>query len=116
MYFHFNDNMSDDRDRYHKVTSFIHMIRVNYLKVEEETRFSIDEMMVAHKDDSSQAQTQVEESPTTMLTLSFSVSSEDQKSQQNIEYKFALQWSREYSKSRNINIAIGEMIVLDKQP
>ncbi|XP_073962367.1 zinc finger BED domain-containing protein 4-like [Choristoneura fumiferana] len=71
------------------------------------------------RDDSSQSQSQAEELLTTMPTPSTSVSSEVslcQKSQQNIEDSIALQWSREDSRSRDINIAIGEMIALDNQP
>ncbi|CAH0714336.1 unnamed protein product, partial [Brenthis ino] len=48
-YIHFNDNFIDDDDRYHKVRPLLQKIRENCLKVEEESRFSIDEMMVPHK-------------------------------------------------------------------
>lgn len=70
-------------------------------------------------DDSSQSQIQAEKLHTTVPTVSTSVSSEVslcQKNQQNIEDSFAVQWSRENLRSREINIAIGEMIAVDKQP
>ena len=54
-----------------------------------------------------------------MATPSTSVSSEvslGQKSQQNIEDYLTIHWSCEDSRSREINIAIGEMIAFDNQP
>ncbi|KOB72988.1 Uncharacterized protein OBRU01_11452 [Operophtera brumata] len=48
-YIHFNDNLKDDGDGYYKVRPLLKRIRENCLHVEEETRFSIDEMMVPHK-------------------------------------------------------------------
>ncbi|GBP87986.1 Zinc finger BED domain-containing protein 4 [Eumeta japonica] len=69
---------------------------------------------------SSQSQIQAEELPTTMPTPSTLVSSEVslcQKSQQNnVEDGFAIQYSREDSRSRDINIELGEMIALDNRP
>lgn len=47
-YLHFND-MPDNGDRYHKVRPLLHMVRANCLKVEEDTRFNVDEIMVPHK-------------------------------------------------------------------
>lgn len=69
--------------------------------------------------DSFQSQIQPEELLITVPTPSTSVSSEVslcQKSQQNIEDSFVVQWSREDSRSRDISIVIGEMIALDNQP
>lgn len=48
-YLHFSDNLQDDGDRYYKIRPFLEGIRQNCLKVEEENRFSIDEMMVPYK-------------------------------------------------------------------
>ncbi|CAH2089681.1 unnamed protein product [Euphydryas editha] len=48
-YLHFNDNLKDDGDRYYKVRPVLQIIRQNCLQVEEESHFSIDEMMIPHK-------------------------------------------------------------------
>lgn len=48
-YLHFNDNLRDDGDRYYKIRPHLQKIRENCLKIEEETTFSIDEMMVPYK-------------------------------------------------------------------
>lgn len=48
-FLHFNDNLRDDGDRYYKIRPLLQIVRANCLKVEEETRFSVDEMMVPHK-------------------------------------------------------------------
>ena len=69
--------------------------------------------------DSTKSQTSAEELPKAVPTPSTSVSLEislSQKSQQNIEDSLTIHWSCEDSRSREINIAIGEMIALDNQP
>ncbi|OWR52008.1 hypothetical protein KGM_205138 [Danaus plexippus plexippus] len=48
-YLHFADNLQDDGYRYFKVRHLLESIRRNCLNVEEETRFSIDEIMVPYK-------------------------------------------------------------------
>ena len=48
-YIHFADNLQDDGDRYYKIRPLLESIRRNCLKVDEETRHSIDEMMVPYK-------------------------------------------------------------------
>ncbi|GBP85051.1 Zinc finger BED domain-containing protein 4 [Eumeta japonica] len=70
-------------------------------------------------DDSTKSQISTEELPKAVPTPSTSVSSEvslSQKSQQNIEDSLTIHWSCEDLRSREINIAIGEMIALDNQP
>ncbi|CAK1601014.1 unnamed protein product [Parnassius mnemosyne] len=48
-YLHFANNLQDDGDRYFKVRNLLESIRRNCLKIEEENRFSIDEVMVPYK-------------------------------------------------------------------
>ena len=69
-------------------------------------------------DDSTKSQISVEELPKAVLTLSTSVSSEVsliQKIQQNNKDSLTIHWSCENSRSREINIEIGEMIAFDNQ-
>lgn len=70
-------------------------------------------------DDSTKSQISAEELLKAVPTPSTSVSSEvslSQKSQQNIEDSLTIHWPCEDSRSREINIAIGEMIAIDNQP
>lgn len=47
---HFANNMEDDRtDRFFKMRSLSERIRLNCLKIEEEKKMSIDEMMIPYK-------------------------------------------------------------------
>lgn len=48
-FIHFNNNLLDDGDRYYKVRPLVQMLRENCLKIEHETKFSIDEMIVPYK-------------------------------------------------------------------
>lgn len=49
-YIHFNDNMEDNGDRYHKIRALVEKVRRNCaLNIPEGKRFSIDEMMVPYK-------------------------------------------------------------------
>jgi hypothetical protein len=48
-YLHFVDNTTMDTDRYFKIRPLLEAIRQNCLKLEEENRYSIDEMMVPYK-------------------------------------------------------------------
>ncbi|CAK1593721.1 unnamed protein product [Parnassius mnemosyne] len=48
-YLHFVDNIDTDSDPYFKIRPVVEKIRANCLKVEEETRFSIDEMVIPYK-------------------------------------------------------------------
>lgn len=49
-YLHFVDNNMDDGDKYYKVRPVVEQIRQNCLKQQKtETKFSIDEMMIAYK-------------------------------------------------------------------
>ncbi|XP_026745901.1 piggyBac transposable element-derived protein 2-like [Trichoplusia ni] len=48
-YIHFVDNNETNSDPYFKIRPFAERIRQNCLKVEEETRFSIDEMVIPYK-------------------------------------------------------------------
>lgn len=48
-YIHFVDNNETNSDPYFKIRPFVERIRQNCLKVEEESRFSIDEMVIPYK-------------------------------------------------------------------
>lgn len=48
-YLHFVDNNYTDSDPYFKIRPFFEKIRQNCLKIEEESRFSIDEMVIPYK-------------------------------------------------------------------
>ncbi|KAJ0172670.1 hypothetical protein K1T71_011809 [Dendrolimus kikuchii] len=48
-YIHFVDNTETDTDLYFKIRQFVEQIRQNCLKIEEENRFSIDEMVIPYK-------------------------------------------------------------------
>ncbi|CAH0730745.1 unnamed protein product, partial [Brenthis ino] len=48
-YLHFVDNNKTNSDPYFKIRPVIEKIRQNCLKIEEETRFSIDEMVIPYK-------------------------------------------------------------------
>ncbi|CAK1594386.1 unnamed protein product [Parnassius mnemosyne] len=48
-YLHFADNSNINDDRYYKVRPIIEKIRLNCLKMKEEQRYSVDEMMVPYK-------------------------------------------------------------------
>lgn len=48
-YLHFVNNKNQDSNPYFKVPPFLNILRENFLKIEEETQFSIDEMMVPYK-------------------------------------------------------------------
>ncbi|XP_072377857.1 uncharacterized protein [Diabrotica undecimpunctata] len=46
---HFTNNEEKNNDRYFKIRPVMEMIRKNCLKIEEEKKMSVDEMMVAYK-------------------------------------------------------------------
>lgn len=49
-YLHFADNNMDDGDRYYKIRPLLEKVRLNCLKYQgKETKFSIDEMIIAYK-------------------------------------------------------------------
>ncbi|XP_061378889.1 piggyBac transposable element-derived protein 2-like [Danaus plexippus] len=48
-YIHFVDNTLQDSDRYFKIRPLMEKIRKNFLKIEEEGKYSIDEMMIPYK-------------------------------------------------------------------
>lgn len=48
-YIHFADNTLEDSDRYFKIRPIMEKIRQNFLQVEEEGKYSIDEMMIPYK-------------------------------------------------------------------
>lgn len=48
-YIHFVDNTLEDSDRYFKIRPLMEKIRKNFLKIEEEGKYSIDEMMIPYK-------------------------------------------------------------------
>ena len=48
-YIHFANNTLEDSDRYFKIRPVMERIRQNFLKVEEEGKYSIDEMMIPYK-------------------------------------------------------------------
>lgn len=48
-YLHFANNTLEDSDCYFKIRSVMERIRQNFLKVEEEGKYSTDEMMIPYK-------------------------------------------------------------------
>ncbi|KAF9794047.1 hypothetical protein SFRURICE_001515 [Spodoptera frugiperda] len=48
-YIHFADNTLEDSDRYFKICPIMEKIRQNFLQVEEEGKYSIDEIMIPYK-------------------------------------------------------------------
>lgn len=48
-YLHFVDALGDDGDRYYKIRPLLERVRQNCINIEEENRFSVDEMMVPYK-------------------------------------------------------------------
>ncbi|CAK1599832.1 unnamed protein product [Parnassius mnemosyne] len=48
-YLHFADALGDDGDRYYKIRPLLEKIRQNCINIEEEHRFSVDEMTVPYK-------------------------------------------------------------------
>ena len=49
-YLHFVDNNEENSDPYFKIRPIMEKNRQNCLKIEEESRFSIDEMVIPYKD------------------------------------------------------------------